>query len=160
MSVNKFVPHVFILPEDDANRQIAVGFRLDIDWITRLKILPVAGGWVEVLHRFEIDHVSDMENNENRLMILLIDFDGKDDRIDRARASIPSHLINRVFVIGPWTNPEHLRQAMHESYETIGTLLSQDCRNGTATTWNHDLLRHNTEELDRLRALVRSIFYT
>lgn len=159
MSVNKFVPHVLVLPEDDANRQIAVGFQLDIDWVTRMKILPVAGGWAEVLHRFETDHVSEMESNANRLMVLLIDFDGNEDRIDRARAGVPSRLSDRVFVIGAWTNPEHLRQAMHESYETIGTLLSQDCRNGTTTTWSHDLLRHNAEELERLRVLVRSIFY-
>jgi hypothetical protein len=101
-----------------------------------------------------------MDKNENRLMILLIDFDGKDDRLDKARATVPSHLIDRVFVIGARTNPEHLRQAMHESYETIGSLLSQDCRNDTTTTWNHELLRHNEDELARLRVRVRSIFYS
>src|SRR5215213_7393736 len=124
-----------------------------------MKILPVAGGWTEVLHRFETDHILEMDKNENRLMILLIDFDSKDDRLDRARASVPSHLIDRVFVIGAWTNPEHLRQTVRESYETIGTLLSHDCRNGTSTTWDHELLRHNEDELDRLRVLVRSMFY-
>lgn len=160
MSLNKFVPHVLVLPEDDANRQIAVGFQLDISWVTRMKILPVAGGWTEVLHRFETDHIFEMEKNANRLMILLIDFDGKDDRLDKAHASVPAHLIDRVFVIGSWTNPEHLRQALHLSYESIGTLLSQDCRSGTVTTWNHELLRHNEDELDRLRVLVRSILYT
>jgi hypothetical protein len=159
VSVNRFAPHVLVLPEDDANRQIAVGFQLDIKWIRRLKILPVAGGWNEVLDRFVTDHVHEMERNENRLMILLIDFDGKEDRFDRACARIPAHLVERVFVIGAWTNPEHLRQTMHESYETIGTLLSQDCRNGTAITWNRDLLRHNERELDRMRVVVHPILY-
>jgi hypothetical protein len=29
MSVNKYHPHVLVLPEDDANRQLANGFLLD-----------------------------------------------------------------------------------------------------------------------------------
>jgi hypothetical protein len=29
MSVNKYLPHVLVLPEDDANRQMANGFFLD-----------------------------------------------------------------------------------------------------------------------------------
>ena len=159
MSVNRFVPHVLVLPEDDANRQIAVGFRLAIDSVRCFKILPVAGGWNEVLHLFVTDHVREMENNENRLMILLIDFDGKEDRFSKARASIPPQLVDRVFVIGTWTEPEYLRQAMHESFERIGISLSEDCRNGTATTWNHELLRHNKDELDRLSVSVRPILY-
>ena len=28
MSVNRHQPHVFVLPEDDANRQMAIGFIL------------------------------------------------------------------------------------------------------------------------------------
>jgi hypothetical protein len=159
VSVNRFAPHVLVFPEDDANRQIAVGFRLDIKWIRRMAILPVAGGWNEVLDRFVTDHIPEMEKNENRLMILLIDFDGQEDRFRRASARIPAHLADRVFILGVLTNPEHLRQTMHESFETIGTLLSQDCRDGTATTWNRDLLRHNERELDRLRILVHPILY-
>ena len=31
MSVNKERPHVYVLPEDDANRQLAKGFQLQVD---------------------------------------------------------------------------------------------------------------------------------
>jgi len=31
MSVNGHLPHVLVLPEDDANRQLANGFVLDLD---------------------------------------------------------------------------------------------------------------------------------
>jgi hypothetical protein len=124
-----------------------------------MQILPVAGGWHQVLDRFVTDHVPEMEKNENRSMILLIDFDGREDRFAAACACIPPHLLDRVFVIGVWTNPEHLRRTMNQSYETIGTLLSQDCRNATADAWNQDLLRHNERELDRLRGLLRPILY-
>jgi len=30
MSVDKYKPHIFILPEDGANRQLAIGFRLEL----------------------------------------------------------------------------------------------------------------------------------
>ena len=51
--MNKQVPHVFVLPEDDANRQLANGFVLDggLDG-RRIQILEEAGGWMEVLNRF------------------------------------------------------------------------------------------------------------
>ncbi|HEX4229241.1 MAG TPA: hypothetical protein VHZ07_11265 [Bryobacteraceae bacterium] len=61
MSVNKFKPHVLILPEDDANRQLANGFLLALDPIVQrnVQVLPVAGGWIEVLHCFKSDHVAE-----------------------------------------------------------------------------------------------------
>ena len=43
MSVNKFRQHVFVLPEDDANRQLANGFLLDLS-VRQVQILPEAGG--------------------------------------------------------------------------------------------------------------------
>ena len=53
MSVNKYMPHVLVLPEDDANRQLANGFQLDESLATRkMQILEEAGGWQEVLHCF------------------------------------------------------------------------------------------------------------
>lgn len=36
MSVNKERPHVLILPEDDANRQLANGFQLDFALMAKI----------------------------------------------------------------------------------------------------------------------------
>ena len=59
MSVNKYLPHVLVLPEDDANRQLANGFLLDRALMTRsIQVLAEAGGWTAVLDRFKSDHVS------------------------------------------------------------------------------------------------------
>ena len=91
-------------------------------------------------------------------MVLLIDFDGKEDRLEEAKAGIPGHLTDRVFVLGAWTEPEALKADLG-SYETIGLALAKDCREGTDTTWGHDLLRHNATELDRLRKHVRPILF-
>ena len=44
-------------------------------------------------------------------------------------------------------------------YDTIGSALAKDCRDETDTIWNHNLLRHNASELDRLREHVRPILF-
>lgn len=160
MSVNKFEPHVLVLPEDDANRQLANGFLLDEALVVRtIQILREVGGWLEVLERFRSDHVSEMDRYPLRSMVLLIDFDRREGRLDQAKAAIPDRLIDRVFILGAWTEPEALRKAGLGSYEAIGRRLATECREGTNTTWNDDLLRHNASELDRLRKLVRPILF-
>src|SRR5580704_8616679 len=99
MSVNKHRPHVFVLPEDDANRQMAKGFELGLDpsIMRSIQVLEAAGGWEAVLNRFASDHVADMEKYPGRHMVLLIDFDGKTDRLSYATGKILGHLRERVF---------------------------------------------------------------
>ncbi len=159
MSVNKYKPYVFVLPEDDANRQMANGFHLNVSTIRQLQVLEVAGGWNEVLKRFTSVHVMEMERDKNRFMVLLIDFDGNLNRSDRVKASVPNHLSERVFVFGALTNSEDLRKANLGSYEEVGSALAEDCRGASDTTWGHQLLRHNGNELDRLRTHVRQILF-
>lgn len=161
MSVNKNRPHIFVLPEDDANRQLANGFFLDPSlWNRRssFQVLAEAGGWRRVLECFQSDHIKDMERYPHRFMVLLIDFDGREDRLDDAKGVIPDHLTDRVFILGALTEPEALRQSLG-SYETIGLAMAKDCREETDATWGHDLLRHNVNELGRLRTQVRPILF-
>jgi hypothetical protein len=122
-------------------------------------VLDEVGGWTEVLDRFKSDQVSEMDKYPNRFMVLLIDFDGKEDRLDRAKKEIPGHLTERVFILGVSTEPEDLRKAKLGSHETVGMALAKDCREETDTTWGHELLRHNASEIDRLRQHVRPILF-
>ncbi|PYU05029.1 MAG: hypothetical protein DMG33_12320 [Acidobacteria bacterium] len=92
-------------------------------------------------------------------MVLLIDSDGIEDRLENARVRIPMHLTDRVFILGALSDPEDLRQSTSSSYETIGKAMAEDCREGTDTIWAHDLLRHNALEIDRLRQHVRPILF-
>ena len=159
--VNRYQPHVLVLPEDDANRQLANGFVLYLDQsvLTRIQVLEEVGGWNEVLNRFESDHVAGMDRFTNRFMILLIDFDGSTERLKDAKSRIPEHLRERVFILGAWNEPEDLKAAGLGLYEEIGSAMAQDCREETYTTWNHDHLRHNASELARLREHVRPILF-
>lgn len=161
MSVNKHRPHVLVLPEDDANRQMANGFWQCLDPAVhrRMQVLNEAGGWTNALRCFESDHIRGMDRYDNRFMVLLIDFDESVDRRRDVKNSIPARLADRVFVLGAISNPERLRSSGLGSYEEIGFGLAEDCRAGTDANWSHELLRHNSDELTRLCTCVRPILF-
>jgi hypothetical protein len=159
MSVNKYQPHVLVLPEDDANRQLGNGFLLDLALKPRaIQVLKPAGGWNHVVECFLSDHVAEMDRCPGRFMVLLIDFDGDEDRLGLVKDRIPGHLTDRVYVLGASNEPEDLRGVLG-SYEAIGWALAKDCREGTNTTWDHPFLQHNAGELNRLREHVRPILF-
>jgi hypothetical protein len=158
MAVNKYLPHIFILPEDDANRQLAIGFNLKVP-SRQLQVLTEAGGWARVRDTFVSDHIKGMEKFPQRHMVLVVDFDDNPGRLDQVKQGIPDHLHDRVFVIGSLSTPEALRQAGLGSYETIGSALAGDCRDGVAVTWEHELLQHNESELARLRESICDVLF-
>jgi hypothetical protein len=158
---NRFQPHILVLPEDDANSQLANGFLLDLHQaaLRKIQVLPEAGGWIAVLDTFESDHVADMDRYTKGFMFLLIDFDGDEERGAYARRKIPERLRERVFILGARTDPESVKKALGP-YESIGRALAEDCREGTDRTWGHELLRHNANEIGRLRQYVRAILFS
>jgi hypothetical protein len=124
-----------------------------------MQVLAEAGGWREVLRIFTETHIPEMERNHQRFMVLLIDLDGNQNRLEDAKQTIPDHLSDRVFVLGAQTEPEDLKRERLGSYEDIGKAMAQDCRDNTDTIWSHPLLRHNATEIARLRELVRGILF-
>ena len=159
MSANRYVPHIHVLPEDDANRQIANGFLLDESlFARRFHVLEEAGGWHQVVERFLRIYASQMEQIPKRLMILLIDCDQHPERQVEVKEQIPGHLRERVFVLGVLSNPEELRKDLG-SLESIGLGIARDCREGTGLVWNHRLLRHNAGEVGRLTEQAKPILF-
>ena len=163
MSVNKYYnrPHVFVLPEDDANRQIAKGFEFNVNETKArdYKVLPVAGGWRKVRELFFDVHVAEMQRCVQRYMVLLVDFDGKESRLAEMTKDIPVALADRVFVIGIWTKPEDLHRHGLGTEENFGRQLASECHENRSDIWNHELLKHNANELDRMRVLLKPILF-
>ena len=160
MSANRYQAHVLVLPEDDANRDLVIGFRSDASVeFRRIQVEDVAGGWRRVLELFQSDYLDGMRANALRCMVLLFDFEVyPEEWVDLAKAHIPDDVKERVFILGALTTPEELKARLG-SYETIGKAAAKDCRDGTDTTWGHALLKHNANELDRLRQQVRPILF-
>ena len=157
--MNKYKPHVYILPEDDANAEIVTGFLLHASIDARyVQVLPPAKGWIKLLEEFEANHKPEMLKNVNEHMIMVLDFDRDLSRREKVRQHIGDELIDRVFVLGSLSEPEALRSDLG-SYETIGQLLANECNADTRVTWNHDQLTHNYSELDRMTSTLKPILF-
>jgi len=158
--VNRYRPHIYVVPEDDANRQILNGFLLEpgLD-IRAIQVLPSAGGWSKVRDDFEHVYAPEMQNYPLRMMLLVIDFDKQGERLNVMKQGIPGNLNDRVFVLGVLSEPEQLKRATGLSLESIGQGLATDCSNGTYVLWGHDLLRHNKAELQRMVTLVKPFLF-
>ena len=165
MSANEYQNHILVLPEDDANRQIARGFAKEPKLNDRvIEIVRPRGGWKKVLDAFKNTYVSKMYKSKGKTMFLLmlIDFDGQyERRLSYIKNEVPDDLKERVFVLGAQSEPENLKThlANLNTFEAIGKALAQDCINETNEIWGHDLLKHNKNELDRLILSVKPFLF-
>ncbi|MDB9450336.1 hypothetical protein [Dolichospermum circinale] len=165
MSVNKYNPHLIILPEDDHNLQIAKGFRRDLNVKDVIQVLAVARSWKKVMKEFENNHIINMRQIPQRNILLLIDFDDQEDRFSYAEGYIPEDLRNRVFILGVKIEPRDLKKDVLKnfqgikSFENIGEALAKDCAENKNELWGHDLLIHNKPELERMILSVKPFLF-
>jgi hypothetical protein len=161
MSVNKFKPHVYIIPEDRADEQIANGFVLHHQVrVRQVQVLPCADGWPGVLEKFATEYIPHLRNHKDGYVVLLIDFDSKyENRRNRFEQAVPENLKSRVFIVGAKETPEVVRQSLGGNWEDIGLSLADDCYKGTRVVWGHDQLNHNEPDLLRLLEAVKPILF-
>lgn len=161
MSVNKYEPHVFVIPEDRANEQVANGFVLHDQVKTRrIQVLPCASGWRGVLEKFESEYITQLKRFPRGYVVLLVDFDGDYPRRRQLFGeSVPPDLRDRAFVVGARENPERLRQELAMDFEAIGYAIADDCYKMTKVVWSHAQLAHNEPDRDRMEQSVRSILF-
>lgn len=160
--MNKFIPHIFVIPEDEADREIADGFvnneRVDD---RRIQVMPVARGWPNVLTTFEDEYIPRLRRYPLGHVVMLVDFDDQGgDRMARFQQVIPDDLRERVFVVGSSMNPEALKDALKLSAEEIGWQLAEDCALGGAGLWRHEQLQHNAGERERLATAVQAFLFS
>ena len=161
MSVNDYKPHLMVLPEDDANRQIVNGFLLDPSLNQRvIQPLPIAGGWVKVREDLLAFQTAQLRKYPDRHLVLLIDFDDQvAERTQSFQEVIPGDVCERVYVIGTQDEPEALRKDFGVSLEKIGEQLAHACAHGKAGLWDHPMLQHNRAEVARLSQNVRPFLF-
>jgi hypothetical protein len=192
-------PHLIILAEDDANRQLAHAFLLEIKGrmpdSRQIEVLrkragkPPKDGWKKTVDgKFIGDQVPKMfDKFPHRMVLLLIDFDEKTGDHNRREYTFRQlkmklkeklklgeelkseeelklenkleELRKRVFVLGVWSEPEQLRQNFGQSFEKIGESLAQACINDDDELWQHELLKHNLEEVKRMKPLVNPLLF-
>lgn len=161
MAVNRYSDHVLVVPEDDANRQLANGFITHFSVKPRaIQVLNPEGGWLKVLSKFQNLLIEDLRNYPKMHLVLLVDFDNDyQGRIQQFKQECPQELCDRFYVLGVRSEPESIKRAMAKSYETIGHLLVDDCRGNANTHWSHSELQHNLGEIARLNASVSPFLF-
>ena len=159
--MNRYKPHVYLVPEDDCDRQLADGFVLhDQVNAPQVKVLPPPGGWGEVLKTFQKEYVKNLREYPQGHVVMIIDYDGDYvDRRDIFEKAIPDDLRLRVFVIGAIHTPEDLKKALGRNLERIGEDLAEECFSGSDVLWTHEQLKHNDPDRDRLMQIVRPILF-
>jgi hypothetical protein len=159
MGVNRERPHVEILVEDDANRQILNGFSLHHAYGTQVHIPKVAGGWPKVRAEVAQTYVRRMRQNPHLHLILVVDFDERDGRYETIFSEVPDDLKARVMLIGAKDDPQALARAARKSREALGQELAEACFERIDGAWGSDHLAHNAEELRRVGETMRNLIF-
>jgi len=170
MSVNNHKPHLIVLAEDDANRQMAHAFLLEIrgrmpeprqiEVLRKRTKKPAKDGWLKTIEeKFVKDQIPVMYQYPRQMTLLLIDFDEQPRRLEYIQKQIPEDLNSRVFILGVWSEPEQLKKNLGQSFEKIGESLAQACINDSNELWQHDLLKHNLNEVSRMKPLINPLLF-
>lgn len=155
MSANKFQPHLLIIPEDDANHDVVTGFRNHLAVNSRqIQVENVASGWKKTVERFVETHADLMKTYDKRHVLIMIDFDDRENRFDYVWKQIPKDLRPRVFVMGSQVTPESLAANLGLSKEKIGEALADECVGRGGTVWQSEMLVHNQPELERMKTTI------
>jgi len=160
--INKYKKHILVLPEDEANIQIATGFVLHPNLNDRaIQVMPPLRGWKKVVEAFTEEYAPEMITKySDRMIVLLMDFDNNyESRLSYVESQIPPDLKARVFVLGVLSEPENLRTDINKHFEQIGEALAKDCPDNTNELWGHTLLKHNKGELARMASSVKPFLF-
>ena len=161
--INKYKEHILVLPEDEANIQIANGFVLHPNLNDRaIQVMPPLRGWKKVVEAFTEEYAPEMMGKySDRMIVLLIDFDNNyESRFSYVESHIPKDLKARVFVLGVLCEPQYLSRDIKNNFEQIGEALAKDCSDNPNELWGHSLLKHNKAELDRMASSVKPFLFT
>ncbi len=106
--MNRYAPHIYVIPEDDRDRQIADGFVLHHQVKhARIQVVPPAGGSPKVLDTFRDEYISKLRRDcPYAHVVMLIDFD---DQVENRKAmfeqEIPEELQNARVCDRPEAKP-------------------------------------------------------
>lgn len=158
MALNRYRPHLYVLPEDDATHNIAVGFN---DVATgAMQVLKPAGGWMPVLERFKDTYISHLRQYPEAHIVMLIDFDEDfANRIQLFRDEIPLDVASRVYVLGAWDEAETMRNLSEMNFSRIGMRLADECGQNVSSLWGNTQAHHNEPERTRLHAACRGFLF-
>lgn len=159
--MNKYRPCVYVLPEDEALDRVATGFAGELaeDRSRAFNIAPPTGGWKKT-----IAQTKDLLKKHNEAyIVLLVDFDKNTHGAKERRSYITSDFSaveqGRVFVIGASDEIEKLTASLKASRDEIGQRVARECRDRVLDLWEHEMLKHNKAEVERMNDKLHDILF-
>ena len=166
--MNEYKPHLKILCEDEINQNFAKVFILGLNNHQLLSpqietIKDVTGGWNKAVNDLNEVWLEQLRQNNHLFLLILIDSDGRSNRLNEILSAIPEEFKERVFIMGCLHEPEILKQQSHSaikqmnkkekvSDEAVGKVLFQHYKNNPKNNlWYSDELKHNADEIERLK---------
>lgn len=166
MSINNFTPHLLVLSEDNAYRQIATGFISHFAVIHHnVRINKIAKGGLKVLKLFSRSYISGMRTYRHRHILLLFDCDESIENYNiKVQQVIPEDIKDRVFFLSSFNEVENIKDNLGRGkIGHSGKKLAESCYNATFNThgdaWQCPQLKHNQSELERLAHSVRPFLF-
>ena len=156
MSANVYRPHLVVLPEDDAYRQLMNGAKLAPPINYRcIEVEKPLGGWSVVLEAMA-SWEPKLRRYPKMHLLLLIDFDNDfAARYNRfVEQSRQLGYFDRTFLLGiDHREAEDLKRAQQNRFEDIGKALVEGCPDSAQINpaWNETHLRCNLPEIARMR---------
>lgn len=167
--MNKFIPHLKILCEDQATYDLANGFYLG--YLNKLGNISsylhlerrYLGGWPKFENTLRDDLLDELSKNQYVNYLFIMDFDGieRENRLYSINKFIRENNIqDRVFILGCKKEPQDLKNIAIDfikragdkfTMQNLGKALFSDCDEKQYKLWGSDHLQHNFREISHLR---------
>lgn len=161
MSVNRYQPYLIVLFEDQAYKDIFLGFEM-FDH-KQISMKPVFQGFDDVF--FQLTNSDSLTSKELRqynssYVLALIDADldsQSESKINQLRDALPNEYKDRIFIMGSKYEAEHIKRAIinEGKWEKISQKLENSCRAGDCKLWEDEMLKHNIGEIISLKKVFK-----
>lgn len=159
MGLDKYKPGLYVIPEDDADRQIADGFVNDLRVKNVVQVMPLAGGWKKVIKEIVDVYIPILRKYKELRVVGVIDCDGRENRILTELKEIPVDVRKRVFILGTLITPEEFKASVGLHFAPLGEKLAQECFDENFELWNHEHLIFLENEVNRAKEELRPILF-
>lgn len=155
-------PYLIVLFEDGAYQDFFNGFRSHIRVTRQIHAKPVLKGVEKIKHEISDEKsitLKEMKKYEAAILLVLIDSDKRESRVQDMMERVPDFIRDRIFIISSAKNAEKTNSFFGGGKkEKLGWKLAESCINGACELWREDPLAHNVAMIERFQQKFPSLF--
>lgn len=160
MSVNNAKPYLIVLFEDNAYKDLFMGF--DFSMQRQILLKPVCGGFPSVCVQLTNEKgvlLKELNQFSRAYVLALIDADldnhpcSQKGKIDKLKTEIDTKYQDRIFIIGSRIEAEDIKRKIigKGSWKKVVQKLEESCKDDNCQLWQDEILKHNLDEIARLK---------